>query len=143
MLLVGCSSAGGVATPPPTTVPTSATTIPTPSASDRPLPELVPADGTAWFGIAYPWGENEMPAPGDFRSLLTGAVIGAHEDQVPIPDFYATYAEGHDKPMGVFETAALFNPSAGGPAEGDLKEAWWEQVTAIRRSTTSSRASRC
>ncbi len=322
LLLVGCSSAGGVATPPPTPIPTSATTIPTPSASDRPLPELVPADGTAWFGmnldwandsvadvsarlgatpsvwvqfvvfplddagrgnldafidqvaavdgiglitleprdgldsvteadaeelarlldgywrasgtpsivrfahemngswypwgqqpeayidafrtvatavhalapasamawapnegsgypfsggtftsddpsldtngdgeitntddpyapywpgddavdwvgmsvyhwgIEYPWGENELPTPEEFRSLLTGAVSGAHEGQVPIPDFYAAYAEGHDKPMGVFETAALFNPAADGPDEGDLKEAWWQQVTA-------------
>ena len=31
--------------------------------------------------------------------------------------------------MGVFETAALFNPSAAGPDEGDLKSAWWQQVT--------------
>ncbi len=56
-----------------------------------------------------------MPAAGEFRSLLTGAVNGAHEGQVPIPDFYATYAEGHDKPMGVFETAALFNPLPADP----------------------------
>ena len=82
------------------------------------------------WGIEYPWGENELPAPEEFRSLLTGAVSGAHEGQVPIPDFYAVYAEGHDKPMGVFETAALFNPAADGPEEGDLKEAWWQQVTA-------------
>ena len=81
------------------------------------------------WGLAYPWGENEVPAAGSFRALLTGAVIGAREGQVPIPDFYATYAEGRDKPMGVFETAALFNPSAGGPDEGDLKAAWWGQVT--------------
>ena len=81
------------------------------------------------WGLAYPWGENEMPAAGTFRALITGGVIGAHEGQVPIPDFYATYADGHDKPMGVFETAALFNPSADGPGEGDLKAAWWAQVT--------------
>lgn len=81
------------------------------------------------WGLAYPWGENEMPAAGTFRSLLTGGVSGAHEGQVPITDFYATYAEGHDKPMGVFETAAFFNPSAGGPDEGELKAAWWRQVT--------------
>lgn len=81
------------------------------------------------WGLTYPWGENEMPAAGTFRALLTGGVSGAHEGQVPIPDFYATYAEGHGKPMGVFETAALFNPSAGGPGEAEMKAAWWRQVT--------------
>ena len=81
------------------------------------------------WGLAYPWGENEMPADGTFRALITGDAIGVHEGQVPIPDFYATYADGHDKPMGVFETAALYNPSAAGPDEGDLKSAWWQQVT--------------
>ncbi|MEO5986573.1 MAG: hypothetical protein ABIW50_03165, partial [Candidatus Limnocylindria bacterium] len=35
----------------------------------------------------------------------------------------------HDKPMGVFETAALYNPSAPGPSEPELKSAWWRQVT--------------
>lgn len=81
------------------------------------------------WGLEYPWGENEMPADGSFGALLTGGVTGAHDNQAPIPDFYATYAEGHDKPMGVFETAALFNPTAPGPIEGDLKAAWWDQVT--------------
>ena len=62
------------------------------------------------WGVAYPWGENELPSDGKFRNLLTGQVIGAHDGEVQVPDFYATYAEGHGKPMGVFETAALFNP---------------------------------
>ena len=79
------------------------------------------------WGLEYPWGENEMPAAGEFRSLLTGGVTRA--GQAEFPDFYATYAEGHDKPMGVFETAALFNPSVAGPDEADLKSAWWGQVT--------------
>ena len=81
------------------------------------------------WGLAYPWGENELPAPGTFENLLTGGVTGAHDGQEPIPDFYATYADGHDKPMGVFETAALFNPNAPGPDEATLKLAWWSQVT--------------
>ena len=81
------------------------------------------------WGLAYPWGENELPADGTFRALLTGGNTGAHEGQVQIPDFYATYAEGHDKPMGVFETAALYNPAAEGPSEAELKSAWWAQVT--------------
>lgn len=81
------------------------------------------------WGLAYPWGENELPADGTFRALLTGGNTGAHEGQVEIPDFYATYAEGHAKPMGVFETAALYNPAADGPSEAELKSAWWAQVT--------------
>ena len=81
------------------------------------------------WGLAYPWRENELPADGTFRALLTGGITGAHEGQLVIPDFYATYADGHDKPMGVFETAALYNPAADGPPEADLKSAWWAQVT--------------
>ena len=73
------------------------------------------------WGLEWPWGENEMPPPGGFRSLLTGGDAGV--------DFYATWAEGHDKPMGIFETAALYNPNAPGPSEADLKAAWWRQVT--------------
>jgi hypothetical protein len=81
------------------------------------------------WGLAYPWGENELPAEGSFRALLTGDAIGGHEGQPPIPDFYATYADGHGKPMGIFETAALYNPEADGRAEAELKSAWWRQVT--------------
>jgi hypothetical protein len=86
------------------------------------------------WGLAYPWGENELPANGTFRALLTGGITGAHEGQLAIPDFYATYADGHGKPMGVFETAALYNPAADGPPEADLKSAWWAQVTDERLS---------
>lgn len=81
------------------------------------------------WGLAYPWGENELPGDGTFRALLTGGNTGAHEGQVEIPNFYATYAEGHDRPMGVFETAALYNPAEGGASQADLKSAWWGQVT--------------
>jgi hypothetical protein len=81
------------------------------------------------WGLEYPWGENENPRPGTFRALLTGGNTGAHENQVEIPDFYAAYAEGHDKPMGIFETAILYNPEARGPDEVALKSAWWRQVT--------------
>jgi hypothetical protein len=80
------------------------------------------------WGLAYPWGENELPAEGTFRALLTGGVTGAHPDQSATPDFYAVYAEERDKPMGIFETAALYNPEADGPSEAELKSAWWRQV---------------
>ncbi len=91
------------------------------------------------WGVAYPWGENELPSDGKFRNLLTGQVIGAHDGEVQVPDFYATYAEGHGKPMGVFETAALFNPTAPGPDEAAIKSAWWAQVTDPALRTTFPR----
>jgi hypothetical protein len=81
------------------------------------------------WGLSYPWGENELPAAGEFAALLTGGMTGGQPDQVQVPDFYAVYAEGHRKPMGVFETAALYNPAAPGPSEADVKTAWWRQVT--------------
>jgi len=31
--------------------------------------------------------------------------------------------------MGIFETAALVNPAEPGPAEADIKAAWWSQLT--------------
>ena len=88
------------------------------------------------WGLEYPWGENEMPAEGAFRALLTGEPTGAHDGHDQVPDFYATYADGKDMPMGVFETAALFNPGADGPNEAELKSAWWRQVTdpAVRQA---------
>lgn len=73
------------------------------------------------WGLAYPWGENELPGDGSFRELLTGGTAGV--------DFYATYADGHAKPMGIFETAALHNPAQPGPSGEEIKAAWWRQVT--------------
>ena len=81
------------------------------------------------WGLAYPWGENELPAEGSYRALLTGSVTAAQAEEVRTPDFYAEYAEGHAKPMGIFETAALFNPEAPGPGEMEIKSAWWSQLT--------------
>lgn len=81
------------------------------------------------WGLAYPWGENELPADGSFRALLTGGITGAHADQLEIPNFYEIWAEGKDKPMGIFETAALYNPAEPGPDEAELKTAWWRQAT--------------
>ena len=81
-----------------------------------------------FWGLAYPWGENEVAPTGRFAAQLTGSETGAHGDEVPVPDFYATYAEGHDKPMAIIETAALYDPAGTGPDEGALKRAWFEQV---------------
>ena len=81
-----------------------------------------------FWGAAYPWGENEIAPEGRFAAQLTGQPTGAHDDEVAVPDFYAIYAEGHDKPMAITETAALYDPSGSGPDEADVKSAWFTQV---------------
>jgi hypothetical protein len=104
--------------------------------SDDPYAPYWPgADAVDWvgmslyfWGLEYPWGENELSPAGRFAALLTGSHTAAHDDERPIPDFYAAYAEGHDKPMAIIETAALYDPAGGGPDEATLKRAWFEQV---------------
>ena len=43
-------------------------------------------------------------------------------------NFYATYAQGHHKPMAIAETAAFWRPGGGGASERTIKQAWWRQV---------------
>jgi hypothetical protein len=81
-----------------------------------------------FWGLEYPWGENEVPPDGRFAGALRGLPSGAHQDEVAVPDFYATYADGHDKPMAIIETAALYDPTGGGPTEAEVKSAWFSQV---------------
>jgi hypothetical protein len=106
------------------------------AAGDDPYAPYWPGDDAVdWVGMSlyfwgaeYPWGENEVAPPDRFAAGLTGRPSGAHEDDVPVPDFYAEYAEGHAKPMAVIETAALYDPSGRGPSEDEVKRAWFEQV---------------
>lgn len=81
-----------------------------------------------FWGVAHPWGENELPPDGRFAAQITGQPTGAHADEVAVPDFYATYADGQGKPMAIIETAALYDPSGDGPGEAEVKSAWFEQV---------------
>jgi len=70
-----------------------------------------------------------VPLPGTFKALLRGQDIGPGADGHAVPDFYATYADGHDRPMAIVETAILYDPAApAGPTEAELKTAWFEQV---------------
>ena len=99
------------------------------SAADDPYAPYWPGDDAVdWvgmsvyhFGNTYPWGANVVPLPGAFNSLLTGH--GSAE-----PDFYATWAAGHHKPMAIVETAALWRPSGGGASELAIKQGWWREV---------------
>lgn len=99
------------------------------STTDDPYAPYWPgADAVDWvgmslyfWGLEYPWGGNEVPPRGRFAAMLRG-------DGGSLPDFYATYAEGHAKPLAIFETAALYDPAIGGPTDETIKRSWFEQV---------------
>jgi hypothetical protein len=98
------------------------------TAADDPYAPYWPGDDAVdWvgmsayhFGNTYPWGANVVPRPDAFAGLLTGSSGG--------PDFYSTWAVGHQKPMAIVETAALWRPSGGGASELAIKQGWWRQV---------------
>lgn len=65
---------------------------------------------------------NTLPAEGELTGMLTGSDgRGGHGD------FYADYVQGRGKPL-MLQTAAFFSSTTGGPAEGEIKLAWWNQV---------------
>ena len=47
---------------------------------------------------------------------------------MPVPDFYADYAERFAKPFAIVETAAFYRPGGGGELESAIKAAWLAQV---------------
>lgn len=97
------------------------------------------ADAVDWVGlVTYHFGNldddrttteftpNQVPEAGAFVDRLEDR-YGYAPGTSPA-SFYATYAEGQDKPMTV-ETSALYAPGAGGGAtELAIKQAWWDQV---------------
>ena len=107
------------------------------TATDDPYGPYYPGDDAVdWvgmslyhWGLAYPWGENELPRPGTFAAMLRGEDLGAHGSAASVPDFYATYAEGRDKPLAIVETGILFDPAVtDGPTGAQLKTAWFGEV---------------
>lgn len=106
------------------------------SNGDDPYAPYYPGDDAVdWVGMSlyqwgktYPWGENELPETDAFVERLTGTYDGANGDESAIPDFYADYVVGHDKPMSITETAILYDAAGPGPSEAELKAAWWGQV---------------
>jgi len=110
-------------------------------AADDPYAPYYPGDDAVdWIGVslyhwglAYPWGENELPRPRTFEELLRGVDTGAQAGAKAVPDLYATYADGHDKPLAIVETAILYDPAARkGPSETQLKTAWFDEVFSDR-----------
>jgi hypothetical protein len=104
---------------------------------DDPYAPYYPGDDAVdWVGMSlyhwgntHPWGENEVPEEGAFVERLTGTYDGANGDETAVPDFYADYADGHDKPMAITETAAFWDPAgADPPTEEEIKATWFRQV---------------
>ena len=83
------------------------------------------------WGNSWPWGENELPEPGQFAAQLTGTYTGLLGEQRGVPDFYASYAVGHNKPLALAETSALYKPDrTDGASNYDIKMNWANQVFA-------------
>ncbi|MFJ5957482.1 OpgC domain-containing protein [Paenarthrobacter sp. NPDC092416] len=65
---------------------------------------------------------NTVPTTGEFNDALHASGAGTSSE-----DFYANYGEARSKPILV-ETGAFYSPTAGGAAELDVKQTWWQQV---------------
>ncbi|MCU1634411.1 MAG: hypothetical protein JWM61_3063 [Micrococcaceae bacterium] len=104
--------------------------------SDDPYAPYYPGDDAVdWVGMSlyhwgntYPWSESEMPEDNKFADQLTGTYNGKNGDDSMLPDFYAEYGVGHDKPVAIPETAALVVDGIGELRTLNIKRAWWEQV---------------
>jgi len=92
------------------------------------------------FGDVYPWGENEIPAPGKLAAKITGTYKTGLVDETAVADFYSAYAAGHVKPFAISETAAFYNTArTDGAAALAIKSAWWKQLFDPGFSTKSPR----
>jgi hypothetical protein len=83
-------------------------------ADDPYSPYWPGADAVDWVGLSlfhwgstWPWGENAVPEPGKLVDQLTGTYDGLGGDDRGLPDFYATYGEGYDKPVAAGDRSAL------------------------------------
>ena len=115
------------------------------SAKDDPYAPFYPGDRYVdWVGMTiyhwgsyYPWWYNAWPEERKLFDQITGNYAGYNGDDTWNPDFYAEYAEGHNKPMMIPETAAYYRPSDPTPPAGYpnytndelvIKQRWLEQV---------------
>ena len=104
--------------------------------ADDPYEPFYPGDDVVdWVGLTeyhwgtqYPWGENEVPAPGKLLGQLTGTWTA--DGEAALPDFAARYGTEKGKPMALSETAALFNesPPVPGASQREVVGAWLGQV---------------
>jgi hypothetical protein len=104
-------------------------------ADDPYSPYWPGAEAVDWVGLSlfhwgstWPWGENAVPEAGKLLEQVTGTYAGLGGDDRGLPDFYATYADGQDKPFALPETGALWAPGTAGSSERAIKRTWWRQV---------------
>jgi len=71
---------------------------------------------------------NTLPPDGELAGMLTGS-----EGRGGYGDFYLDYVQGRSKPL-MLQTAAFFSSTTGGPAESEIKLAWWNQVLDVASS---------
>jgi hypothetical protein len=111
--------------------------------ADDPYGPYYPGDAYVdWVGLtlyhwgnSWPWGKNDLPEANEFASQVRGTYKGLLGDQTSVPDFYATYAVGHNKPFTIAETSALYNPGQNGASNYDIKMDWINQVFAPNIAT--------
>jgi hypothetical protein len=104
-------------------------------ADDAYSPYYPGDDAVEWSGLGAYHDDtgggsavNTLPAEGELAGMLAGSDgRGSHED------FYKEYVQGRGKPL-MLQTAAFFSSTTGGPAEADIKLAWWNQVLAATSS---------
>ncbi len=107
---------------------------------DDPYGPYYPGDNAVdWVGFSfYHWGNtlngyNEIPFAGKW-----GLINGINN---PIPNFHDIFAKGHNKPMMIAETSALYDPNnvnGGGASESDIKKEWIKQVYNLSAPGTAS-----
>lgn len=99
--------------------------------SDDPYGPYYPGDSYVdWVGHSYyHWsnvaerGINQVPYDGQWEQ--------ANGINSSIPNFHDVYALGHNKPMMIAETSALYDPNnvkGGNASEADIKTAWVKEV---------------
>ncbi|HKS03271.1 MAG TPA: OpgC domain-containing protein [Arthrobacter sp.] len=100
--------------------------------ADDPYSPYYPGDDAVeWSGLGAYHDDtggasavNTLPAEGELAGMLTGS-----DGRGGYGDFYAEYVQGRSKPL-MLQTAAFFSSTTGGPAEADIKLAWWNQALA-------------
>ncbi|MFE4837070.1 OpgC domain-containing protein [Arthrobacter sp. NPDC056691] len=105
------------------------------SSDDAYSPYYPGDDAVEWSGLdAYhddtggASAVNTLPADGELAGMLTGT-----DGRGGYGDFYADYVQGRSKPL-MLQTAAFFSSTTGGPAEPEIKLAWWNQVLGVASS---------
>lgn len=104
--------------------------------ADDPYAPYYPGDDAVeWSGLGAYHDDtggasavNTLPAGGELTAMLTGS-----DGRGGYGNFYADYVQDRNKPL-MLQTAAFYSSTTGGPAEADVKLAWWDQVLAAASS---------